>query len=137
MKLLVCLLMMLLVLLLANSALAIQNNNYKFVPVDGGYWCDDSTGRKILEVLRTRREQLEELQSAYTTLERNYYDYISQSKKELDTLEKLFNDERKQWKAEVRKAYSPGLGIFAGPAYGFNEEKIDFVVGIGLVWRLW
>lgn len=111
--------------------------NYQFKVTDGGYWCDDATGRKILEALRTYRLQNEALKSDYDSLVAAYTSYITETKQNISTLERLFEIERQEWKAEVTKAKSPGIGIFAGPGYAVNNKEIDFVIGIGFVWKIW
>lgn len=130
--------MLLMVLLTSSSCLATDKvEEYQFKPLNNGYWCDDSTGRKILEVMKTRRLQLEQLQQDYNALEASYYDHIKQSKENITTLENLFSKEREQWIAEVRKSKMPGIGIFAGPAYGFVNRKVDLVIGVGVVWKIY
>lgn len=125
---------------LASIAASKADNNtidYQFKVTDGGYWCDDATGRKILEALRTYRLQNETLKSDYNSLVASYTSYIAETKQNINTLERLFEAERQEWKAEVAKAKSPGIGIFAGPGYAVNNKEIDFVIGIGFVWRIW
>lgn len=106
-------------------------------PVDGGYWCSDSTGRKILETLRSRRLKLEQLQSDYDELSLTYYNSLKDTQERIANLEKAFNLEREAYKKEIRRSKAPGLGVFVGPAYSFSNHSVEVVAGFGLVWKLW
>jgi len=44
--------------------------------------------------------------------------------------------ERKGWQAEIRKAKAPGFGFFAGGGVT-PSGQIEFVAGVGLVWKIW
>lgn len=106
-------------------------------PVDGGYWCSDSTGRKILEVLKSRRLKLEALQNDYDELSLTYYNSLKETQERIDSLMDKFEAERRAYKAAIRRAKGPGLGLFVGPGYNFTSHSVEVVAGIGLVWKLW
>lgn len=44
--------------------------------------------------------------------------------------------ERTANKAALRRARSPGFGVFAGAGYVPVGSEVRFVVGIGLVWKV-
>ena len=127
-------LMMCSIIVIANIA---HGAEFTFNPVENGYMCDEYTGRAILETLRTRRLQLEEKTKDYNELHDSMVDYMTKTNEKYATLEELVKNERSSWKTELFKAKSPGIGIFTGPAYGFINNKVDFVIGIGFVWKLW
>ena len=57
--------------------------------------------------------------------------------KEFADLKAANEADRKAWRAQLLRARAPGLGVFAGGGYDFNSQKIELVVGAGLVWKLW
>ena len=104
-------------------------------PADG-YWLDVPTGRNLLHMIRTYREQSEYWEKAHGALSEEFRAYIDKTNERLTTIETSIEAERKAWKNEIRKARLPGLGVFAGAGYSASGN-VDAVVGIGLVWRLW
>lgn len=43
--------------------------------------------------------------------------------------------ERREWQRALRRAKSPGLGVFAGAGYT-TGGSVQGVVGVGLVWKV-
>ena len=140
-KLIVCLLMLSLVLLLTNCAYSSEQINFEYVPQGyvspaEGYWLDVPTGRNLLHMIRTYREQSEYWEKAHGALSAEFNAYIDKTNERLTTIETSIEAERKAWKNEIRKAKLPGLGVFVGAGYG-SSGQVQAVVGVGLVWRLW
>ncbi len=101
-----------------------------------GYWLDVPTGRNLLHMIRTYREQSEYWEKAHEELTDEFKGCIDKTNERLSGIESSIEAERKSWQNEIRKAKLPGLGVFAGAGYSASGN-VDAVVGIGLVWRLW
>lgn len=125
------------VLCLIVISTSCESAELQLTPVDNGYWCNDSTGRKILEVLKSRRLKLEALQNDYDELSLTYYNSLKETQERIDSLMDKFEAERRAYKAAIRRAKGPGLGLFVGPGYNFTSHSVEVVAGIGLVWKLW
>ena len=140
-RLIVCLLMLSLVLLLTSCAYSSEQIEFNYVqkgyssPAEG-YWLDVPTGRNLLHMIRTYREQSEYWEAAHGALSDEFKAYIDKTNERLTTIETSIEAERKAWKNEIRKAKLPGVGVFAGAGYG-SAGQVQAVVGVGLVWRLW
>ena len=133
--------MLSLVLLLTSCAYSSEQINFEYVPqgyvsLSEGYWLDVPTGRNLLHMIRTYREQSEYWEAAHGALSAEFNAYIDKTNERLTTIETSIEAERKAWKNEIRKAKLPGLGVFAGAGYG-SAGDIQPVIGVGFVWRLW
>ena len=133
--------MLSLVLLLTSCAYSSEQINFEYVPQGyvspaEGYWLDVPTGRNLLHMIRTYREQSEYWEAAHGALSEEFKAYIDKTNERLTTIETSIEAERKAWKNEIRKAKLPGVGVFAGAGYG-SSGQVQAVIGVGLVWRLW
>lgn len=133
--------MLSLVLLLTNCAYSSEAINFNYVPKGysspaEGYWLDVPTGRNLLHMIRTYREQSEYWEKAHGALSEEFRAYIDKTDERLTGIESSIEAERKGWKNEIRKAKLPGLGVFAGAGYSSSGD-LQAVIGVGLVWRLW
>lgn len=133
--------MLSLVLLLTNCAYSSEQINFNYVPKgysspSEGYWLDVPTGRNLLHMIRTYREQSEYWEKAHNALSEEFKLYIDKTNERLTGIETSIEAERRAWKNEIRKAKLPGVGVFAGAGYG-SAGQVQAVVGVGLVWRLW
>ena len=133
--------MLLLLLLLTSCAYSSEQINFEYVPQGyvspaEGYWLDVPTGRNLLHMVRTYREQSEYWETAHGALSEEFRAYIDKTNERLTGIESSIEAERRDWKNETRKAKLPGLGVFAGAGYG-SAGQVQAVVGVGLVWRLW
>ena len=140
-RLIACLLMLSLILLFQNCAYSSEHIEFNYVPKGysspaEGYWLDVPTGRNLLHMIRTYREQSEYWETAHGALSEEFRAYIEKTDARLIGIESSIEAERKAWKNEIRKAKLPGLGVFAGAGYG-SAGQVQAVVGVGLVWRLW
>ena len=133
--------MLSLLLLLTSCAYSSEQINFEYVPQgyvspSDGYWLDVPTGRNLLHMIRTYREQSEYWEREHGELTAEFKAYIDKTNERLTGIETSIEAERKAWKNEIRKAKLPGVGVFAGAGYG-SSGQVQAVVGVGLVWRLW
>ncbi len=133
-----CLLMTLLAVLMTSS---ISSGEWKYVPAgwtatEPGYFGSEQDGRDTLEAVRTYREERDSWRRAFEEARDENRDFQAKMEERFSSLEKSLEAERTAWKREIRKAKAPGFGVFAG--YGLNDHgEGDFVIGAGIVWRLW
>jgi len=97
-----------------------------------GYWTNESSGRLILEGLRTWRMDRDHWKSAYIAQNEASVEYAESTSDKLRTLEEQFESN----KQEIVKSKYPGFGVFAGPAYT-SGGNFQFAVGVGVVWKFW
>jgi hypothetical protein len=143
-RLMLCLLMLSLMLLLTNCAYSSTPTTeikFEYVPQgyvapSEGYWLDVPTGRNLLHMIRTYREQSEYWEKSHGALSEEFKAYIDKTNERLTGIETNIEAERRAWKNEIRKAKLPGVGVFAGAGYG-SAGQVQAVIGVGLVWRLW
>ena len=133
--------MLSLILLFQSCAYSSEQIRFDYVPQGystpvEGYWLDVPTGRNLLHMIRTYREQKEYWEKAHGELTAEFKAYIDKTNERLTGIETSIEAERKAWKNEIRKAKLPGVGVFAGAGYG-SAGQVQAVVGVGLVWRLW
>jgi hypothetical protein len=84
--------------------------------------------RTIYAGLKTYRLERDAWEQAYYELSDKAERYRGTVESQLDELRRDLNDERVSWRSALRKARSPGLGVFAGAGYTGN--------GVGLVWKI-
>lgn len=101
-----------------------------------GYWIDEQGGRDTYSALRYYRLRGNKLEQAYNELYEAGIAHNEQTLAQMKTLIDAQETERKGWQSEIRKAKAPGFGIFAGYGVTPNSEG-EFVIGAGLVWKLW
>lgn len=135
------LLTMLLLVLLANCAYSSEQIEFNYVqkgnssPAEG-YWLDVPTGRNLLHMIRTYREQAQHWEDAHKAVTSEFKEYIDRTNERLINIEAGIEAERDAWKKAIRRAKAPGVGAFAGAGYG-SAGDLQAVVGIGLVWKIW
>lgn len=140
------LLTMLLLILLANCAYSSTGSPtnkivFEYVPQgystpSTGYWMDEPTGRNMLYMVRTYREQAQHWEDAHKAVTSEFKEYIDRTNERLINIEAGIEAERDAWKKTIRRAKAPGVGAFAGAGYGSHGD-LQAVVGIGLVWKIW
>ena len=97
---------------------------------------DESTGRNMLHMVRTYRERAEYWEAAHGALADEFRGYINRMDERLTGIEDSLAAERKAWKAALRRAKAPGLGLIAGGGYGTSGD-LQMVIGVGFVWKFW
>ena len=135
------LLMMLLLILWASCAYSSEQINFNYVQKGNsspstGYWMDEPTGRNMLYMVRTYREQAQHWEDAHKAVTSEFKEYIDRTNERLINIEAGIEAERDAWKKAIRRAKAPGVGAFAGAGYG-SAGDLQAVVGIGLVWKIW
>jgi hypothetical protein len=129
--------MLSLILLFQSCAYSSEAIKFDYVPQGyvspaEGYWLDIPTGRNLLRMVRTYREQSEYWEKAHGALSDEFKLYIDKTNERLTTIETSIEAERKAWKNETRKAKRPGFGAFIGIGYT-TDKKVQGVAGIGFV----
>lgn len=97
---------------------------------------DVPTGRNMLIMVRTYREQAKYWESEHSALTTEFREYVERTNERLLNIETGIAAERDAWKKAIQRAKAPGLGVFAGAGYGSSGE-MQAVVGVGLVWKIW
>ncbi len=126
---------------LLASMTSLPASAWTYVPAgwtatEPGYWGTERDGRDTLQALRTYREERDSWRRAFEAARDENRDFQAKMEERFSSLEKSLEAERTAWKREIRKAKGPGFGVFAG--YGMNDRGDgDFVVGAGIVWRIW
>jgi hypothetical protein len=90
--------------------------------------------RTVYASIRTYREERDIWIEAYDELKAKSEAFAESQRKSLAALREQLDDERAAWKAGLRKAKGPGIGVFAG--VGHAGSGVELVVGVGVVWRL-
>jgi hypothetical protein len=83
---------------------------------------------------KTYRLERDAWEDAYQELSEKSERYAEDMKKSITDLRRQLDDERKAWKSTLRRARSPGFGVFAGA--GYAGSGFEAVIGVGLVWRV-
>lgn len=86
--------------------------------------------------MRYYRERGDKLDQAYGELYEAGIAHNTQMLEQMKLLVTAQDAERKGWQAELRKAKAPGFGFFAGGGVT-PSGQIEFVAGVGLVWKIW
>lgn len=126
---------------LLASMTSLPASAWTYVPAgwtatEPGYWGTERDGRDTLQALRTYREERDAWQKAFEDSRDENRTFQEKMEQRFTALEEFLESERAGWKREIRKARAPGLGIFAG--YGFvSRGEGNFVIGAGLVWKIW
>lgn len=103
---------------------------------ESGYWGTEADGRDTLKALETYRGEADAWKRGFEAIQDENARFREEIMARYATLEGAVERERAGWKREIRKARAPGFGVFAG--YGLNDHGGgDFVIGAGIVWRLW
>jgi uncharacterized protein YbbK (DUF523 family) len=96
----------------------------------------EQAGRDVLTGWKIDREQKAIYMDALEESERKLAQLKEVVTEEFSNIKKEHEADRAQWKKEIRKAKSPGIGFFAGIGYTTNN-KIEGVAGVGIVWKIW
>lgn len=117
------------------------SGEWKHVPqgwqtTEPGYWGTMTDGRDTLEMVLVYREERDSWRRAFEAAQEANRTFHSQMEARFDSLERSVETERAAWKKELRKARSPGFGLFTGFGVDHRGEG-NWVIGAGLVWRVW
>lgn len=98
------------------------------------YVANEEAMRTVYAAIRTYREERDVWEQAYHELSGESEAFRKDMEARIAGLERTAAEERTAWKAALRKAKSPGFGVFAGPSW--DGDKVELAVGIGVVWKL-
>jgi RNA polymerase-binding transcription factor DksA len=90
--------------------------------------------QEITAMAQTYRTERDIWAESYKDLSDKATAHAAEQRENLAALRAQIENERSAWKGELRKAKSPGFGIFAG--VGYTGSGVEAVVGVGVVWRL-
>lgn len=96
----------------------------------------EQTGRDILEGWRSDRAAKETYKTALEELHGEWRIFRGSIEEQIAVVKESLVAERTANKAALRRARSPGFGVFAGAGYAPAGGEVRFVVGVGLVWRV-
>jgi hypothetical protein len=99
-----------------------------------GYFLNAEALSNLTAAAKTYRLERDTWEAAYLELGEKSTKYAEDMRRSLAELRVQLEDERAAWKAELRKAKGPGLGVFAG--MGYTGSGFEAVAGVGLVWRV-
>ena len=100
-----------------------------------GYFMADDAMREFATAAFTYEAESLLWQKAYHELSEQARARALALQGELSALRRDLDLERAQWRGALRKARSPGFGVFAGVGYSAGGE-INAVVGVGVVWKI-
>lgn len=98
---------------------------------DEGYYLNAEALSNLTAAAKTYRLERDAWEKSYRDLSERSKAYGQTVQAQLAALREEINAENAVWGKKVRKARSPGLGVFAGLGHDG-----DAVVGIGAVWRV-
>lgn len=107
---------------------------------ESGYWVSEQGARDTLSALRYYRQRGDVWEQAYLDLKTETEALVERFEARVKAVEDALNNERAAWALAVAKAEAkskaPGFGFFAG--YGVTpNDGGEFVIGAGLVWKIW
>jgi hypothetical protein len=99
-----------------------------------GYYLNTEALSSLTAASKTYRLERDAWMKAYYELSDKSESFRGSVETQIKELRRQLDEERSAWKSSLRKARSPGFGVFAGAGYAGGE--VEVVVGMGLVWRL-
>ena len=100
-----------------------------------GYFLNANALSSLTAASKTYRLERDEWEKAYYDLSDKITEQNKILQNQLEDVKEQLNNERDAWKKTVRRAKSPGIGVFAG--YGVTGTGSgEAVVGVGVVWRI-
>jgi hypothetical protein len=101
---------------------------------DEGYYLNAEALSSLTAAAKTYRLERDAWTKAYYELSDKSDEFRGRVEARMKDLERQLDEERAAWKASIRRARSPGFGLFAGA--GYTGSGVETVVGVGVVWRL-
>ena len=105
-----------------------------YVTAEEGYLANEEALRTIYSAIRTYREERDAWENAYYELKAESGSYAEDMKASLAGLRRDLEDERAAWRQSIRRARSPGFGVFGG--VGYTGSGFGPVIGIGMVRKI-
>jgi hypothetical protein len=100
-----------------------------------GYFLNATALSELSAAAKTYRLERDAWERAYYELSGKSGELEDRLQSQLAALKREIDQERSAWRSRVRKARSPGIGVFAGAGYSGSGE-INAVIGVGLVWKI-
>ena len=99
-----------------------------------GYYLNAEALSNLTAAAKTYRLERDEWERAFGKLSDEADIYKSTIEAQLAGLKNQLNRERDAWSRDIRRARSPGFGIFAG--VGVVPGGVEAVAGVGVVWKV-
>lgn len=134
------LLLLLLSLILYLTSTEVNATEIEYVPAGyitptGGYFISEQAGRDILEGWTSDRLAKETYKAALDNSYLEWQEFKTSMEQQIQAIRNDIADERAAFKAELRKAKRPGIGVFAGPVYT-TDGDFRVAIGIGFVYKV-
>ena len=127
--------MLLLLVCLPSLSYSAELPQIKLHRVPDGYVINEEGLRTVHSAIRTYREERDAWEQAYNELSAQSTAFAEDVRREISEIKQSIADERVEWKRALRKAKTPGLGLFVGGGYT-SSGSVKAVAGVGIVWRL-
>ena len=101
---------------------------------DEGYFLNAEALSSLAGAAKTYRLERDEWQKSYNELSDQSIKAQRALQAQLAELRRDLDGERDSWRAAVRRARSPSVGVFGG--VGYAGSGFEPVIGIGLVWKI-
>jgi hypothetical protein len=101
---------------------------------EDGYFLNTEALSSLTAAAKTYRLERDAWEGAYHELSGKSEAYAAEMKRSIAGLRAQLDDERAAWKSALRKAKTPGFGVFIGA--GYTGGGVEPVIGAGMVWRL-
>jgi hypothetical protein len=99
-----------------------------------GYYLNAEALSSLTAASKTYRLERDAWEKAYYELSRESLQFSESLETQMKELRRQLDSERGAWKSAIRRARSPGFGVFAG--VGYTSSGIEPVIGVGVVWKL-
>jgi hypothetical protein len=100
-----------------------------------GYYLNTEALSSLAAASKTYRLERDAWEKAYYEISDKAEQFRGTVEAQISELRLQLEDERNAWRSALRKARSPGFGLFAGAGYSASGE-INAVVGVGVVWKI-
>lgn len=111
----------------------IRHIPHGWVSPAAGYYMTEDAGRDILEGWASDRAARDTYKAALDDMSQEWQGFNASLVAQVEAVKVSLANERATNKATLRRARAPGFGVFAGCSFNGGAE---FVVGAGLVWKI-
>ncbi len=99
------------------------------------YVFNEAAMREVYVALETYEQEIGIWMRAYFELAEKSEIHAKSLESGLKSLKTQLDSERREWKAALSRARSPGFGVFAGVGYT-TSGSVEGIAGAGFVWKL-
>ena len=100
-----------------------------------GYFLDEAALQDLVAAANTYEAERNAWMQAYYELSEQAEEFRKSMQVQIAELKLGVAEERKAWKAALRKAKAPGVGVYAG--FGYSGDGFEPSIGIGLTYKVW